>query len=108
IQGTLKLCLCNAEVIACQKMGLTFIPGNLPAAVEELLLNSNAITALNELALRNLTELRLLSLSGNQIQEIPANTFASSPRLRNLYFGYNALHWIVRDAFYNLNNLRYL
>ncbi|XP_071478267.1 G-protein coupled receptor GRL101-like [Diadema antillarum] len=68
----------------------------------------NTITDLENFAFSNMTSLRTLDLSHNQIGNIHRNSFAGLGQLINLHLGFNSIKVIERSTFQDLSNLKWL
>ncbi|KAI8509671.1 Calcium-independent phospholipase A2-gamma [Branchiostoma belcheri] len=105
VLGTIEAaCSCTASACDCSSLGLTSVPQDLPTNITNLNLAGNQIITLR------LGNLQTLELHYNDITDIPAGTFNSTPQLRDLYLDINRFNFTTlrSDMFTCLGNLEYL
>uniref|UniRef100_A0A3P9LH89 SLIT and NTRK-like family, member 2 n=1 Tax=Oryzias latipes TaxID=8090 RepID=A0A3P9LH89_ORYLA len=78
------------------------------SSLELLHLGNNRITAFQEGAFENLTNLRRLYLNGNYIESLSQTLFAGLQSLQYLYLEYNIIKEVLPQTFNSLHNLQLL
>ena len=68
----------------------------------------NRLLAVPQAALRNVPNLKRLSLSFNRIAVVSGELFASTPGLKQLSLSYNVIRELGEDSFQSLKSLRKL
>lgn len=86
----------------------SFIELNRMNDLEELRLDVNNLTHLNSTFLKHNSELKILNVSNNQIEELPRNTFDGLLRLEELYLHVNQLQILPFQLFKPMKFLRIL
>ncbi|CAG7831021.1 unnamed protein product [Allacma fusca] len=76
--------------------------------LQELYLQANEISNIQDRALTNLRALRILNLSGNKIVAIPKDLFADAKEITEIYLQNNSLTSVAPGLFSNLNQLAVL
>ncbi|CAD7005061.1 unnamed protein product [Ceratitis capitata] len=101
-----KFCQCheNYKHILCNGAGLTEVPGNLPATALIIDL-SQKITELRTGDFANITKVREINLSGNQLSSISKEIFAGLSHLQRLWLNDNKIKHIEPDTFSGINDL---
>jgi Leucine-rich repeat (LRR) protein len=79
-----------------------------PENVENLILDYSNITNLDNDIFSNLTQLRILFLSGNKITNLDKDIFSNLTQLRILYLSDNKITNLDKDIFSNLTQLQQL
>ncbi|XP_078452245.1 leucine-rich repeat transmembrane protein FLRT3-like [Lampetra planeri] len=93
-----SICRCDAgnELVYCNDKNLTSVPSGIPENTHVLYLQDNLITAAGiPLAVKNLTNLKLLYLYGNRLESFPINLPTG---LLELHLQMNKLRRISREV----------
>ncbi|KAJ8047591.1 Leucine-rich repeat-containing protein 15 [Holothuria leucospilota] len=98
-QLTLALGPGTYKQLDCRYQNLRFIPQNIPAHTEVILLSNNNIDKLRANDLLNLQQLKYLDLSHNHIGKILDGTFRTNTQLRYLALSWNKLRVVSEGAF---------
>ncbi|CAG5123894.1 unnamed protein product, partial [Candidula unifasciata] len=102
-------CVCVGTTIDCSKRGLVDIPQDLPMYTTELKLSSNKITRIKADGLfKRLSNLQLLDLSDNEVNEIEDGAFEKADKLTDLQLSNNELSHLSAKAFQGLTNVKTL
>lgn len=100
-------CTCSNFVVRCSRSSLRSIPDGIIPSVQELYLDSNAITEIPSYV-KKLKKLKKLDLSFNKIRSIPADIFESLQELDTLIISFNHIKCIHKTSFSGLGKLRML
>lgn len=76
--------------------------------LQELRLNNNKLSSINDTTFQGLKALKVLNLRENYLEELPRGLFAILPKLEELNLGQNRISKIDRHAFDGLTALRVL
>ncbi|XP_022794381.1 leucine-rich repeat and transmembrane domain-containing protein 2-like [Stylophora pistillata] len=91
--------------IKCSR--ITHVPRDLPLNTAILDLPSNQLSSIKEYTFGNLTMLKKVNLSKNELRTFPQSTF-HLPNLTKIDLSCNMLKFIPEKAFQNLTSLTYL
>ncbi|XP_066299953.1 leucine-rich repeat-containing protein 3-like [Branchiostoma lanceolatum] len=113
-----QVCSCNSHhIVKCANKSLTAVPPNIPDDTEVLDLSDSGIRDLQGLADQYLPRLNELTLTGNQLSNIPDRAFVNFVslrqlnlpdnriRLRKLYLQSNNIKQLSGEMFWNLTSL---
>ncbi|KAL3289440.1 hypothetical protein HHI36_022865 [Cryptolaemus montrouzieri] len=103
-----EVCSCLASHVDCASHKLKVIPSNLPRWTTHLYLHNNIIKDLNSTSWANLTDLKELKLSKNEVECIPKDIFTHQKHLRILELNRNKLKTINALTFQSLQHLTVL
>ncbi|XP_078468978.1 leucine-rich repeat and transmembrane domain-containing protein 2-like [Lampetra planeri] len=86
-------CVCrqDSHFVNCSSLGLSDVPGNLPADTVTLSLQGNDITEIRAGSFAGVEALRALDLSDNRIHSIDANAFGKLSKLSQLNLSRNRI-----------------
>ncbi|XP_031630623.1 protein slit [Contarinia nasturtii] len=100
-------CACNGDHnlrVSCKNASLADVPIQLNPEAKYINLTINQITKLNY-ALQFYTQVEVLDLSRNRINELGSKNFEFSTQLRTLNLSQNQLEHLHKDAFFGLKGL---
>uniref|UniRef100_A0A0P4W5L7 Protein slit n=1 Tax=Scylla olivacea TaxID=85551 RepID=A0A0P4W5L7_SCYOL len=102
-------CTCRATTVDCTAGGLTHLPDTLPPYTTVLLLSDNELREVGgSTALGQLSRLRRLVLSNNQLRRLPPAAFQAVPSLHHLDLSDNDLVEVNSRILKGLPHLRAL
>ena len=103
-------CLGSRTVAICKGQGLTRIPSDLSAELQELDLSFNRLEVLSNHAFLPYPKLERLRLNNNHIYNVSDLAFEGLNKLRSLNISYNRIgdHSITSNAFHHIGQLKSL
>ncbi|KAL7874941.1 hypothetical protein SRHO_G00059110 [Serrasalmus rhombeus] len=85
-------CRLSQSTALCNSYGLSSVPSDLPQQIEELFLNQNFVSTLQNDCLSRYASLRLFSCASNSLRAVEEKAFSSSPLIESLNLANNELH----------------
>ena len=104
-------CTCKHTKVTCEYVDVSvddLKELKLSIEVTELYLRGNYLHKISSEVLKNLTHLKTLEISDNNIEYIPLNTFKDFNNLEKLILTKNKIRTLLKDMFTGLSNLLWL
>jgi len=99
-------CKCARGTVDCRSLGLTKVPGELPADTKELRLERNLIEEIPPFAFRGAPSLRRIDLSRNRLTSVSSEAFTYNRQLTTLILYDNQLPSLPQSALVGLTDLQ--
>ena len=101
-------CTCDGLSAQCTNASMVYVPKSLSVDIRLLDLSGNNIEYISEDEFENITQLVHLNIGRNMISNISSNAFACLNNLLYLDLSYNELVYLRENTFYGLYNLKSL